>query len=64
MGADLIIFNIRTLYTPNQKPPIRGDNLNDLKTLDRAFIAIKDGVIIGLGSENHRDYLDEHTILH
>lgn len=64
MKADLIIFNIGVLYTPDQKPPVRGQAMSKIKEIKNAFIAIKDGLILDFGNHDHVHYISTKTILH
>lgn len=64
MIADLIIYNIKTLYTPFHKPPLRKEKLNEIKEINDAFIAIKKGVIIAVDQKNYKPFIDENTKLY
>ncbi|MBU1144385.1 MAG: imidazolonepropionase [Firmicutes bacterium] len=61
MNADLIIKNIRTLYTPFHHPPIHGMKMNEIQTFNEAFIAIKDGKFIGFGEGPYDKFLSQGT---
>ncbi|MDO9628677.1 MAG: hypothetical protein Q7I99_02150, partial [Acholeplasmataceae bacterium] len=61
MIADLIIYNIKTIYTPYVKPPVHGKDMNSIHEIHNAYIAIKDGVIIDFGAGDYHHHLDEHT---
>ncbi len=63
MKADLIIYNIKTLYTPYLNPPLRGKSLNKIKQIDNAYIAIKDEKIIAVDNNNYEAFLDSSTKL-
>lgn len=52
MKADLIIHNIKTLYTPHQKPPLRKEHLSDIKEINDCYVAVKDGKIIQIGTSS------------
>jgi len=62
--ADLIIFNISTVYTPYIVPPIRGKNMSRLYSLDRAFIAIKKDRILAVSTGSFEQHVAEYTVLH
>ncbi|MFA7588792.1 MAG: imidazolonepropionase [Acholeplasmataceae bacterium] len=64
MKADLIVHQIKTLYTPNQVPPVKGKDLNNITMIDDAFLAIKDGKIIGVGTGDYHKFIDENTKYH
>lgn len=64
MTADLIIHNIKTIYTPYLSPPVRGSMMNSIHEIHNAFIAIKDGVIIDFGAGDYQKYESEDTIFH
>lgn len=61
MYADQLIYHIKTIYTPNQTPPIRGHNMSSMSELHQGFIAIKDGKILDLGSGDGDQYIGSHT---
>lgn len=63
MHADLVIHNIKTLYTPFHLPPIRREKLNELKVIDNAYIAIKDGKIISVGTSSFSNFVTNKTKL-
>lgn len=63
MHADRIIHHIKTLYTPYHQPPIRGQAMGDIMTIDGAFIAIKDGKIMGFGQGDGDEFLGYETEL-
>jgi imidazolonepropionase len=62
--ADLIVFNISKLYTPYHKPPVRKESLRELLLIKDAFIAVKDGTIVAVGSEQYDLYIGEKTTLY
>ena len=64
MIADLIIYNIKTIYTPYEKPPVHGSKMNSIHEIHQAFITIKDGLIIDFGAGDYKKHIDTHTILH
>ncbi len=63
MYADLIIYRIKTLYTPYHQPPIRGKAMGELNIIHRAFIAIKQGKIVGFGEGDGDAFLGSETEL-
>lgn len=60
----LIIHNIKTLYTNNHQPPVRGELMKDLLTLDDAYIHIEDGVIKKIASGSFTDLINKETELY
>ncbi|MFK5883892.1 MAG: imidazolonepropionase [Candidatus Izemoplasma sp.] len=65
MQADLIIYNIGTLITPKHKTlPVRGKKMNDLKQIKRAFIAVKNGVIMDCGGYDYQNKVGPKTVMH
>ncbi|MDD2258889.1 MAG: imidazolonepropionase [Bacilli bacterium] len=64
MIADLIIYNIKKIYTPYLNPPVRGKDMNKIKVIANPFIAVKDGKIIYIGTGSFENYINEKTILH
>lgn len=63
MHADLIIYRIKTIYTPDQLPPVRGKNMAKINEIHDGYIAIKDGKIMGIGHGNWDMYLGSSTEL-
>lgn len=61
--ADFIIHHIQTIYTSNQKPPVRGKNMNEVLEISDAFVAIQDGFIVDFGNHDYHQHLNEHTAL-
>jgi len=64
MYADLVIYNIGSLLTPNIKAPIKGKDMNLISEFSNAFIAIKDGKILDFGQGDYIVYQGEETIMH
>jgi len=64
MIADLIIYNIKTIYTPYEKPPVHGKKMSSIHEIHQAFIAIKDGLIIEFGAGDYVKHMDSNTLLH
>ena len=63
MQADLIIYQIKRIYTPNQMPPVRGKNMSKIREIFGGYIAIKDGKIIGIGDDDYQVFVGEKTEL-
>ncbi len=63
MKADMIITGIKTLYNPNQVPPVKGFNMSKIENIDNPFIAIKDGKILDYGTHDYHGYIDSKTTL-
>jgi len=64
MAADLVIYNIGTLLTSNQKGPVRGKDMNKISSFTNAYIAIKDGLIIDIGEGEYEQHLNDFTFVH
>ncbi len=64
MSADLVILNIGSLVTPYMSPPVKGEDMNKLKILSNAFIAVKDELILDFGEGDYSKYIDEFTLVH
>ncbi|KFZ27590.1 MAG: Imidazolonepropionase [Candidatus Izimaplasma bacterium HR2] len=64
MSADLVILNIGSLVTPYIVPPVKGEDMNKVKSLSNAFIAIKDGLILDFGEGEYSKYINKKTIIH
>lgn len=63
MKVDLIINNIKTIYTSNEIPPVKGFLMNNIKTIHNGYIAIKGGKIISLGEGKGFEFKDDNTII-
>lgn len=57
MSDNLIIYNIKTIYSNNHKPPVKGKLMSDILTINDAFIVVKDGVISVIGNGDYSPYL-------
>ena len=55
MKADLIIFNIKRIYTPYLIPPVRGKEMNKIKIFENPFIVIKDQKILSIGIGDYQE---------
>ena len=64
MAADLIITNIKTLYTPCYTPPVRGKDLSKISSIDQAFIAVKNERILDFGNHDFQKHIGEKTIIY
>ncbi len=63
MHADLVVTNIKTLYTCNLLPPVRGKSMNEVTVIDNAFIAVKDGNFLDFGKHDYHHLINEKTKL-
>jgi imidazolonepropionase len=63
MKADMIITGIKTIYNPNQLPPVKGLDMAKIEKIDNPFIAIKDGKILDYGKHDYHEYIDNQTIM-
>lgn len=61
MVADLVIKNIKTIYTPNQTPPVKGKNMASIKVIKDGYIIIRDKRIIHIGEGNCDNFIGETT---
>lgn len=64
MYADLVIYNIGLLLTSTNVPPVRGKDMNNISAFEDAFIAIKDGIILDMGTGDYNLYLNDFTFMH
>lgn len=64
MIADLVVKNIKTIYTPYLKPPVRGKDLMSLHEIHEGFIAMRDGKIIDLGTGEGQACMGPHTAIY
>jgi imidazolonepropionase len=60
MHANLVIVNIKKLYTPTG-PFKRGKDMSQISFYNDAFIAIKDGLILDVGNHDYEKYVGEKT---
>jgi len=63
MKADMIIIGIKTLYNPNQMPPVKGFNMSQIEKIDKPFIAIQNGKILDYGTHDYQAYIDNQTTI-
>lgn len=63
MKADLVINEIKTIYTPYLKPPLKGSQMNDIREINNGFIAVKNGKILALGEGDGKEFINENTIV-
>ena len=63
MHADSVIYHIKTIYTPCEVPPVKGEKMSLIKEIQDGFIAIKDGKIIGIGEGEGDAFVSSHTEL-
>lgn len=49
MEADLLIYNIKKIYTPLGNCPLCGSDMENIEEIEDAYIAIKDGKILAAG---------------
>lgn len=63
MKADLIIFNIKRIYTPYLIPPVRGKEMSKIKIFENPFIVIKDQKILNIGIGDYQEFVNDKTIL-
>ena len=59
----LIIYNIKTLYTNNNQPPVKGKLMSDIVSIDNAYIVIENGIIKNYGSSDYQKFIDKDTEL-
>lgn len=63
MSDRLIITNIKRLYTPYLKPPVKGPDMDKIHQFDNAYLVIHNGLIEAFGSGDFSDYLSPSTTL-
>lgn len=64
MIADLVIRNIKTIYTPFLKPPVKGKDMASIHELHDAYIACKDGKIIEIASGECKKCMGPNTYVY
>ena len=65
MKADIVLHNIKTLYTPiHQDLPVRGKKMQDILCLENAYIAVHQDQIVGVGEGDYAKYVGQNTRLH
>ena len=63
MHADRIIYHIKSIYTSEQVPPVKGMSMSLIKEIKDGFIAIKDGKIMGIGEGEGDSFIHSETEL-
>ncbi len=63
MFADLLFINIEKLYTPFHKPPVKGQLMRDILTLEHCSMAVKDGLILDISTKDLSSMIDTHTLV-
>ena len=53
---DVLIYNIKTIYTNNNLPPVKGGLMKDISEVNDAFILVKDGIIEKIGQGDYKKY--------
>ena len=61
MSDNLLIHNIKTLYSNNHKPPVKGLKMSDILKIDNAFILIKGSRIAVVGNGDFSGYINKDT---
>jgi imidazolonepropionase len=64
MVAELIIHHIGQLISPFHLPPVKGRQMNEVKQIKDAFIAIAEGYILACGSGDFHPYCGKKTKLY
>jgi len=59
----LIIHNIKTLYTNNNQPPVKGKLMSDIISIDKAYIVIENEIIKAFGSGDFQKFINKDTEL-
>ncbi|XMB72816.1 imidazolonepropionase [Mycoplasmatota bacterium WC30] len=63
MKTKTLIKNIRTIYTSNQLPPVKGDLMSLIEEKNDAYILIKAGQIIEIGNKQP-NFIDKDTYVY
>lgn len=64
MHADLIIYNIGSLLTSTGKEYVKGNDMNKVSSLEDAFVAIKNGIIIAVNEGDYEEFAGDTTHMH
>jgi imidazolonepropionase len=59
--SQLLIHNIKTLYSNNNLTPVKGKLMQDISSIDNAYILIEDEIIKNIGSGDYQHLLNQHT---
>lgn len=62
--SSIIIHDIDTLYTSTGSELLKGEQMNHLMVLHKAYIVIENEKIVALGTNNYQKYLKKETVLH
>lgn len=63
MIADLIVYNIKTLYHSREIAPVKGNRMKMIETLEQPFLAIKDGKVLQVGVADYSALIGDNTLL-
>lgn len=61
MMPDCVIEHIKTLYTPVGKPPLKGGSMGDVKAINDAYVVMKDGLFLAIGTGDAARYKTPKT---
>ena len=64
MIADLVVIHIKTIYTPYLKPPVKGKHMASIHEIMDAYIAVKDGRILDIGSGSPQNFMGPNTAVY
>lgn len=59
----LLISNIKTLYTNNNKPPVKGKLMSNVSELENAYVLAVDGIIKEVGTGDFQHLVDSQTTI-
>lgn len=62
--SKLLIQNIKTLYSNNNKPPVKGKTMSDVLEVENAFVLAVDGIISEIGSGDCEHLIDLETYVY
>ena len=58
-----IIYNIKTIYTQNQRPPVKGKHMSMIQEINQAYLVIEDGKIVKIDTGDYHRDCEDSTIL-
>ncbi|PKK95378.1 MAG: imidazolonepropionase [Tenericutes bacterium HGW-Tenericutes-5] len=59
--SQLLIYNIKTLYSNNNLAPVKGKLMQDISSIDNAYIFIEDKIIKNIGSGDYKHLITKDT---
>lgn len=59
-----LIYNIKAIYTPKHKPPVKGGLMADIDCLEEAFVVITNDCISYIGQGDYKPFIEQEMVLY